>query len=304
MIRSIQKTKVEYGDFQTPPKLAERVCQQLIELGVNPDVIIEPTCGVGNFIEAASSLFPSTRKIIGVEINPKYLGEIRKKPQFIQDQIIELHHADFFEVDWSSTINNSDGNILVLGNFPWVTNSQQGTINGENLPKKTNFQNHHGLDAITGKSNFDISEWMLLQVVQWLQGRDACVAMLCKTSVARKLLNYLHSRGLNLAYCATYKIDAKKYFDANVEACLLFCKFDSNSRNYFCNVFSSLNSLEYYQIGYRNNILVKDMVSFENLHQFYDVNSETKWRSGITIIRSAPIEKVIFFKMPEVRQVT
>ena len=36
MIRSVYKAKVEYGDFQTPLELAERVCQQLIELGVNP----------------------------------------------------------------------------------------------------------------------------------------------------------------------------------------------------------------------------------------------------------------------------
>jgi hypothetical protein len=281
MIRSLHKAKVEYGDFQTPLGLAEGVCQQLIELGVNPNIIVEPTCGVGNFIEAASSLFPSTKKIIGVEVNPKYLEEIRKKKQFIQDERIELHHADFFQFDWSSLINHLDGSILVLGNFPWVTNSQQGSIDGKNLPRKNNFQNHNGLDAITGKSNFDISEWMLIQIIQWLQGRDACLAMLCKTSVSRKLLSHLHSRNLNLAYCATYKIDAKKHFDATVEACLLFCKFDSSSKNHCCDVFSSLKSPNYHQIGYRNNILIKDVASFETLSQFYAVKSKTKWRSGI-----------------------
>jgi len=280
MIRRIH-AKVEYGDFQTPLELAKIVCQQLIELGVSPDVIVEPTCGVGNFIEAASLLFQSTKKIIGVEVNQKYLQEVRTKKQFIQDERIELRHADFFHFDWSSLINHLDGNVLVLGNFPWVTNSQQGSINGKNLPKKSNFQNHNGLDAITGKSNFDISEWMLIQVIQWLQGRDASLAMLCKTSVSRKVLSHLHSRSLNLAYCATYKIDAKKYFDATVEACLLFCKFDSNSKNYFCNIFSSLKSSEHYQIGYRSNVLIKDIASFETLSQFYDVNSGTKWRSGI-----------------------
>lgn len=281
MIRSIQKAKVEYGDFQTPLELAEKACQKLIELGVNPDVIIEPTCGVGNFIEAASTLFQSIKKIIGVEVNQKYLEKIRKKKQLIQDERIELHHADFFQFDWTSFTNYLNGNILVLGNFPWVTNSQQGSIDGKNLPEKNNFQNHNGLDAITGKSNFDISEWMLIQIIQWLQGRDACLAMLCKTSVSRKLLSHLHSRDLNLAYCATYKIDAEKYFDATVEACLLFCKFDSSSKNYFCDVFSSLESSKYHRIGCRSNILIKDIVSFETLSQFYTVNSEIKWRSGI-----------------------
>jgi hypothetical protein len=281
MIRSIHKEKVEYGDFQTPLELAEKVCQKLIELGVNPDSILEPTCGVGNFIGAVAPLFQSTKKIIGVEVNQKYLQEIENKTQFIKDKKIELIHADFFRFDWSSLIDNLDGNILVLGNFPWVTNSQQGSIDGRNLPVKNNFQSHNGLDAITGKSNFDISEWMLIQAVQWLQGRDACLAMLCKTSVARKLLGHLYSRNLNLAYCATYKIDAKKYFNATVEACLLFCRFDPGSKHYFCNVFDGLESSEYYQIGYQNNILIKDMTSFKGLSQFYDLGAKTKWRSGI-----------------------
>jgi hypothetical protein len=281
MIHDLHKAKVEYGDFQTPLELAEKVCQKLIELGVNPDVIVEPTCGVGNFIEAASALFQSTKKIIGVEVNQEYLQEVRIKKQFIQDKRIEFHHENFFQFNWSSLISHLDGNILVLGNFPWVTNSQQGSIDSNNLPRKNNFQNHNGLDAITGKSNFDISEWMLIQVVQWIQGRDACLAMLCKTSVARKLLSYLHSKNLNLAYCATYKVDTKKHFNATVEACLLFCRFDSSSKDYYCNVFSSFNNPEHYQIGYRNNILIKDVASFENLSQLYDVKSETKWRSGI-----------------------
>jgi Fe2+ transport system protein FeoA len=56
MIRTIPKAKVEYGDFQTPIELAERICQKLIELGVNPDTIVEPTCRVGNFIDASSRL--------------------------------------------------------------------------------------------------------------------------------------------------------------------------------------------------------------------------------------------------------
>lgn len=281
MIRTVCKTKVEYGDFQTPFELAEKVCQKLIKLGVNPDVIIEPTCGLGNFIEAAASLFPSTNRIIGVEINPSHLQELARKKQILQDERIKIKHGDFFQLNWSSLINHLDGKILVLGNFPWVTNSHQGAIGGMNLPEKKNFQNHNGLSAITGKSNFDISEWMLIQVVHWLQNRNAYLAMLCKASVSRKLLSYLHSKNLNISYCATYKINTKKYFDADVQACLLFCKFDSNSQKYFCDVFSSLEDSQYYRIGYRNNILIKDVNAFDKLHKLYDATTETKWRSGI-----------------------
>jgi hypothetical protein len=276
MKQAYSKAKVEYGDFQTPLELANKICRKLLELGVNPKIIVEPTCGIGNFIEASANYFKLANKIIGIEINYSYLQEIRRS-----DKRIQIQQADFFEVDWFSLIDNFDEQLLVIGNFPWVTNSQQGVIGGVNLPQKTNFQNYSGLEAITGQSNFDISEWMLIQTVQWLQKRDAYLAMLCKTSVARKLLSYMHSRNLNLAHCSTYKIDTKKYFDANVDACLLLCKFDSDSRNYFGDVFSSLEAAHYYQVGYRNNILIRDIKSFDKLADLYNPKLGVKWRSGI-----------------------
>ena len=275
-----RKTKLEYGDFQTPLALAEMVCRKLLELNVNPRTIIEPTCGIGNFIQAAAGLFPSADKIIGVEINQNYLKEVRLNKLFF-DKRYEILHGDFCQFDWASLVDGCSERLLVLGNFPWVTNSQQGTIGSDNLPKKNNFQSHIGLDALTGKSNFDISEWMLIQAVQWLQNRNADLAMLCKTSTARKLLSYINSKKLNLASCATYTIDAKKYFGANVDACLLYCKFDSSSQNYFCDVFSSLHSSECHRIGYQKNLLIKDIDSFNKLSSLYAVNSEQKWRSGV-----------------------
>jgi hypothetical protein len=281
MIRTIPKAKVEYGDFQTPIELAELVCQKLIELGVNPDAIIEPTCGIGNFIDTSSRLFRSTDKIFGVEINSHYVEEIKTRQQLDRDKRIEIIEADFFQFDWRSQLDKLDGELLIIGNFPWVTNSQQGIIGGKNLPAKDNFQNHIGLDAITGKSNFDISEWMLIQSIEWLQNKGGYLAMLCKTSVARKILTHLHTKNLNLAYCASYRIDAKKYFNASVESCLLFCKFDGISTNYFCDVFDSLESTEYQRIGYRHNILVRDVVAFDQVSELYHPNPELKWRSGV-----------------------
>ncbi|MFN6568671.1 SAM-dependent methyltransferase [Dendronalium sp. ChiSLP03b] len=281
MTHTAQKVKIEYGDFQTPLELANKVCQKLVELEVIPDIIVEPTCGIGNFIEAASESFKSANKIFGVEVNYKYVEKIKANNKLLNDKRIKIKYGDFFQFNWSSIIGRSNDKILVIGNLPWVTNSQQGSINGDNLPKKSNFQNYSGLDAITGKSNFDISEWMLIQVVQWLQRREGYLAILCKSSVARKILSYIRSQKLNLAYCANYKIDAKKYFDATVEACLLLCKFDSNSQNYFCDVFSNLETSDYYRIGYWNNVLVRDINTFEKVQKLYDKQSKIKWRSGI-----------------------
>ena len=136
-----RQTKLEYGDFQTPLELAEMVCRKLVELDVNPRTIIEPTCGIGNFIQAAARLFPSADQIIGVEIiNQNYLKEVILNKQLFQDERYEIWHGDFFQFDWASLVDGCSERLLVLGNFPWVTNSQQGTIGSDNLPKKTTFK--------------------------------------------------------------------------------------------------------------------------------------------------------------------
>ena len=280
MIDTQQKYKIEYGDFQTPIELANLICHKLLELNVNPDIVIEPTCGVGNFIDASLRTFSSVKKIFGIDINPTYLQQIKNNKQF-QSSKITIQQDNFFTFDWISFTNKFKHNILVIGNFPWVTNSQQGKIKTNNLPQKNNFQNHNGLDAITGKSNFDISEWMLMKTIDWLHNHDSCLAMLCKNSVARKILNYMYNQKLNLSYCAIYKIDTKKYFQANVEACLLFCKFNSGSKRYFCDVFHRLDSTKYQRIGYYQKTLVRDLKSFEKVSFLFSDKSQNKWRSGI-----------------------
>jgi hypothetical protein len=168
-----------------------------------------------------------------------------------------------------------------LGNLSWITNSKQGLINGKNLPQKTNFQGYQGLDAITGKSNFDISEWMLIKLIECLSQRSAYLAIICKTAVSRKILNHIYTQKINLTYSATYPINTQKYFQANVDACLLFCQFDSHSENYFCDVFKSFEEREFQRIGYHNNILVRDLNTFTRLKDLYRQQPLDKWRSGI-----------------------
>ncbi|MBW4526229.1 MAG: hypothetical protein KME18_13675 [Phormidium tanganyikae FI6-MK23] len=80
-------------------------------------MVIDPTCGVGNFVDAASRLFRA-KKIIRVEVNQQYIQEIKAKDLLIKDERIQLQQANFFEFNWSSFINQLDGDVLVLGNFP------------------------------------------------------------------------------------------------------------------------------------------------------------------------------------------
>ena len=49
--------RAEYGDFQTNAVLAKKVAEFLKERTSNPKIIIEPTCGKGNFIIACLSTF-------------------------------------------------------------------------------------------------------------------------------------------------------------------------------------------------------------------------------------------------------
>jgi hypothetical protein len=277
---SSQKTRIEYGDFQTPPNLANGVCQKLVQLGINPDFVIEPTCGVGAFVEAATKNFPSA-KIIGIEVNSTYLIVLQEKLKCQPgNDRVEVKQADFFRFNWDELLRECHGTVLVLGNFPWVTNSQQGVIGGTNLPRKHNFQNHSGWEARTGKSNFDISEWMLIQTAMWLRRRVGYVAMLCKTPAARKFLSYVHANRIGLEHAAIYQIDAKKYFDVAVSACLLVCKFVPEAQNYDYDVFPDLDSTTGQRVGHRDGLMVRDLNAFEDLIYLHG-ESEFTWRSGV-----------------------
>ncbi len=281
MSRVKQSKKIEFGDFQTPIELTEIVVRKLIDLGVDPNIVIEPSCGTGNFILSVANNFKSINKIIGIEINPGYLEQIKNDRIIVKNSNIVLKQGDFFKFQWTNLIGSFQDNILVLGNFPWVTNAQQGVIRGENLPQKINFQKYKGLEAITGKSNFDISEWMLIKTINWLQKYNGYLAMLCKTSVARKILNYIRKNNLKLTSFATYNIDTYKYFQANVQSCLLFCDFTGDCKQYTCKVFSSIDSRKYYQIGYHENTLVRDINTFNKVSSLFVKQSSIKWRSGI-----------------------
>jgi len=288
----ICKHRIAFGDFQTPNRLAIDVCQKLANLGIRPDVVIEPTCGIGSFVIAACNAFPMAKTVYGFEINRTHLETLQNKvKETANEKRIQLQEADFFTVDWRTTWQKVTGSVLVVGNFPWVTNSVQGTMNGKNLPEKSNFQRHIGFDAISGKANFDISECMLLEVLSWFSHRDGDIAMLVKTAVARKILAHAERQSAAVRDAFIIGIDAKKDFGAAVEACLLVLRISENkqkaSHDYTC--FENFNDTKGRRIGHRHGITVGDLTTF-NSCAFLVGESPQKWRSGIKHDASAVME--------------
>jgi methylase of polypeptide subunit release factors len=278
--RNIRKT--EFGDFQTPIALSERICDFLFAQGIKPASILEPTCGKGNLLLSALDRFVSATKAIGIDINPAYIGQIESKlARRADSNKATVLQGDFFRIDWKKVLDKLPEPILIIGNPPWVTNSELASLGSQNLPEKANLQGLPGLDAITGKSNFDISEWMLLRIFEWIDGRDATVAMLCKTAVARKVFVHAWRQGIRLGRSRIYLIDAQKAFGASVTACLLICDTADKEQDQICTVYSDISEDVYETtIGFRDNRLIARVEYYERWKHLAG-KERYRWRSGI-----------------------
>ncbi len=278
-MRKTSRQKIEFGDYQTPLSLAIQICETLTRLEVVPQTIIEPTCGIGAFVKASSKCFSRAKKIVAVDINAVHLSHARKLA--CVDQRMELIHADFFRTDWEAVLERLTAPILVIGNFPWVTNSALGFIEGGNLPMKSNFHNYAGMDAITGKGNFDISEWMTIQAVDWLREEKGSFAILLKTAVARKVLSYIYQTNAPLSRSAIFKINALKEFGVATDACVLFCDFVGDLKENDCPVFETVTATKPEKvIGFRDGDLLNDIRGFDE-NRILNSKATVKWRSGI-----------------------
>lgn len=272
--------KVERGDWQTPPELAQSVCR-LVRQFIDPDAILEPNCGQGAFVLAAAKAFPNAKRIWAGDVNAQYVQNVKK----INDGRIVAQKADFFSNRWKQVLDTLNGSVLIIGNPPWVTNSELARLNSGNVPRKENAENLAGIDALTGKSNFDVSEWMMVEEVKALQGRCGILAMLCKTSVARKVLATVWKSGLKTTTNRLYRIDAKRHFNVSVEACLLLIQFQPQTDKPAlpCYIYDDIDAqTPVSSIAVRNGILVNDAAFFDSHPVLFQSGTPQKqWRSGV-----------------------
>lgn len=278
------RDKWEFGDFQTPQDLALKITLLLRRLGIMPDCVLEPTCGRGAFLAAAAAVFPEAERLIGIDINPHHLAEARKWLKTLPAaERISLQEGDFFKIHWSEVLGTAPKKWLILGNPPWVTNAELGLLGSDNLPEKRNFHRRLGIEAVTGKSNFDISEAMLLQYMDWLRGRIGTIAVLCKTAVAHKILAQAWQENYPIKSARLYTINAMQHFAAAVDACLFVLESAPGATSRDCARFGSLDDHQpAHQIGFHDGLLIADLASYKRQQHLYGIiDPAYTWRSGI-----------------------
>ena len=284
-----QQERTAYGDFQTPAPLAEIVMSRVLDAGFRPTTIFEPTCGEGTFVQAALRAFPDAR-LLAQDINPAYVRTARlalKEGGFD----VSLRVADFFRTDWAKRVNEATDPILFVGNLPWVTTADLSTAGIANLPERSNFKKLVGLSAKTGASNFDISEWMLLRLLEAAQHVEAMFAVLVKTSVARRVVLHSHVSGWSLAHASIRRFDSQKWFGASVDAGLfqlIVSKQRKSTKS--CRVFASLTATRpEASIGVESGQLIANSSLYRRSEDIYE-GARPIWRSGVKHDCAAALE--------------
>lgn len=283
--RFLHRSEREFGDFQTPQELVNEILSLLCRLGFQWSRTLEPTCGLGNFIEA--SLQYST-EVSGVELQQKYFRH--SADRFSNDPTVSIRQGDVFQIAASDFHWKTSGRLLIVGNPPWVTNSELGLLNSPNLPTKTNLRGLPGIEAITGSANFDLTEAVWIRLIKEFLNEQPIIALLCKTSVARAVLDYCRGSRLPVQNCKIYKIDAVKHFAAAVDACLFVLTVGWGTPKFEAEVFSSLDSLTATnRIGFSENGAVFDLDRYEEI-RFLDGKCQKTWRQGLKHDAAAVME--------------
>jgi hypothetical protein len=288
-MQAAQLSSRQRGDFQTPEELARLVWSTLES--AQYDLIIEPTFGTGAFLRTCPPEVSAT--VLGWEIHREYYEStkqlLRKDPACSS---FRLFHSDVFTARPSDINSQSTSRVLVIGNPPWVTNSEQSSLGGQNTGTKRNLKELSGLDALTGKANFDISEAIILHLVELLADvRLAQFAFLGKFTVLRNLMRFLRVKR-NVGCFAFHRINASRYFGASVDAGLIkFQVGTSVNPSSNCVVLDGISGSFEREIGFVDSGLVYDLKAYrETLFHERSCHPAYLWRQGVKHDLSAVFE--------------
>ena len=277
----------EYGDFQTPFQLTEQILKLLKKKNIRPAILIEPTAGKGNFILSALRHMPALQNIYAIEIYKPYIWESKFKilDYFLQNPRsvypkIRFYHADIFQFDMAFIRKkHRNREILIAGNPPWVTNAALSVMKSSNLPVKTNYKKMRGIDALTGKGNFDIGEAVTRKMLENFSGMKGTFAFLIKNSVIKNIVYEQHGKKYLLSEMEQHNIDAPKEFSAAVKAALFVSKMGKGADD-FIDVYDFYTPGKIKQYGWVGDKFVADMQLYGQT-RFLEGNFPIEWRQGI-----------------------
>ena len=293
---SVNKSSIEYGDYQTPVSFVARVCEKLSSFyDLNPNIVFEPTFGKGSFLDGIMTVFSEVHTIYGVEINSNYYEIAKSKIENIttKNVDVQLFNEDIFTFDFNKlkgNINREDS-LLVIGNPPWVTNSQLAAMGSTNLPQKSNYRKYSGLDAMTGKGNFDIAEYIVLMLLCEFANYNCTIAMLCKTIVAKNIMRDAKHYPFSIASMDLFTFDANEVFGANCDAGLLVVRLGDTPKE-TCSVYDFDSDDYIREFGWHDNYFYANM---QNLGNSININGncQFEWRQGIKHDCSKVMELVV-----------
>jgi len=277
----------EYGDFQTNENLASQVAEYTFLKRNDFEFVLEPTCGKGNFILASIKQSNSLKKIVGVEIYQPYVWETKFKildyyllNKGFSKPEIDIIHGNAFEFDYEQLAKSTSHlKTLVIGNPPWVTNSELGSIDSKNLPQKSNFKKHSGFEAITGKGNFDIGEYISLIMLKCFENHNGTFAFLIKNSVVKNLIQDQKRNNFKISQSEKLNIDSKKEFNVSVNACLFLTHLNTEP-DFICKELDFYSRDYITTFGWYKDKFVYSLKDYD-ISSIVDGKSIFTWRSGV-----------------------
>ncbi|MDR1740680.1 MAG: hypothetical protein LBR38_02380 [Synergistaceae bacterium] len=276
---------VEYGDYQTPAPFAAAVCRKLRAFyGLAPMTVIEPTFGNGGFFRGILSEFPGVRALYGVEINEQHYAQAMRLVSEMGKALpaalhVKLFNDDIFSFDFGSIKKTllPDEPVLIVGNPPWGTNARLSLMGSSNLPVKSNFKKCSGLDAITGKGNFDLAETIIIRLLHEFGEYDYTLAMLCKSVVAKNMVRDMNVLPFNMSTVDFFTFDAREVFGTDCDAGLLVIRA-GDTRAHFCSVYDLESLAPIKQFGWSGGLFCSDLMQCSS-----GINGacQFEWRQGI-----------------------
>lgn len=138
----------------------------------------------------------------------------------------------------------------------------------------------YGFRIVNMGSNFDICEYIILQLINEYRNTNTVISMLCKTSVARNVFKELTRNYINFLSCDMLEFDAAKVFGINASACVLVIQLSEKEvSSDVCNVydFEKPETVKS-QFGYADGQFYSNLdAETEN----YDGHCCFEWRQGV-----------------------